>query len=130
MTEAEIVERVARIINPIVFKSWQGMIDHCLASGDSEESARRYADNTYGDQCEKARSDATAAIAAMPPTAATVNASAIEAEVREAGQALLRELEWVNEQLDLMPDDYAEALTRFQAAIRSPSSGEADGGVG
>lgn len=34
-----------------------------------------------------------------------------------AGEALLRELVWVNEQLDLMPDDYGEALTKFRAAI-------------
>lgn len=38
-------------------------------------------------------------------------------EVREKGAALMRELVWVNEQLDLMPDDYAEAHAQFRATL-------------
>jgi hypothetical protein len=38
-------------------------------------------------------------------------------ELYEALAGLLHELEWVNEQLDLMPDDYADALTFAQAAL-------------
>lgn len=38
-------------------------------------------------------------------------------ELLGALATLLRELEWVNEQLDLMPDDYAEAHQNARAAI-------------
>ncbi len=37
----------------------------------------------------------------------------------DAARKLLRELEWVNEQLDLMPDDYAEAQEQLIAALRT-----------
>lgn len=37
--------------------------------------------------------------------------------LRLAGNKLLHELEWVNEQLDLMPDDYAKSIVRFRAAL-------------
>jgi hypothetical protein len=38
-------------------------------------------------------------------------------ELLEALEALLHELKWVNEQLDLMPDDYAEAQSQASRAI-------------
>jgi hypothetical protein len=55
-------EAVARIIDPIAFKSWQGLYAFCLPQ-DGEEDARRYADQTHKAQCDKALAKADAIIA-------------------------------------------------------------------
>jgi hypothetical protein len=53
-----------------------------------------------------------------PALAAEIERLTAQVEVmRLAGSELLRELEWVNEQLDLMPDDYAKSIVRFTAAL-------------
>jgi hypothetical protein len=41
-------EAVAKIIDPIAFRSWQQLYDFCLSQDDGEENARRYADDTHG----------------------------------------------------------------------------------
>lgn len=60
-------DRLARIINPHVFASWQSMYDHCLETGDSDEIARVYADNTYKPECDKALAIADKILAALRP---------------------------------------------------------------
>lgn len=44
-------------------------------------------------------------------------AAAAIRELVDAGERLSRELDWVNDQLDLMPDDYAEALVRLRTLL-------------
>ena len=73
----DVVERVARAIDPNAFKVWQSMYDYCIRSGDDEATARLYADNSDGDRIEKAMSQARAGIEAMlSPTDATIDAPA------------------------------------------------------
>jgi hypothetical protein len=45
------------------------------------------------------------------------------ATLREAVEAVLHELHWVHEQLDLMPDDYLEALAKLHAALANTENG-------
>lgn len=62
---SEMVERVARAINPAAFKSWRMMYDHCIAHGDDEQTSLKYADMAYLPGIEHARIAAVAAIEEM-----------------------------------------------------------------
>lgn len=57
------VEEVARVIDPWAFRSWQGLYDCCITHGDSEQDARKYADSTYKDDCDRALAKAQAVAA-------------------------------------------------------------------
>lgn len=77
----EIVELVARAIEPHAFKAWQSTYDYCIRVGDDEATARRYADGADGDRVEKALTQARAAIAALREPSEAM----IEAAIEEAG---------------------------------------------
>lgn len=61
-----LVERVARIIDPTSFRYHESMFSYCLAQGDDDSTAERYADETHGASMETAREIAREAIASMP----------------------------------------------------------------
>lgn len=62
-------EMVARIINPVAFKSWAGLYDYGVRKGDPEEEARSTADWAYKADCEAAlaKADAILALPALQP---------------------------------------------------------------
>lgn len=83
MSDAEIarvapssmVEIVARAVDPYAFEAWRRMYDHCIASGDNEQTALKYADMSYLPTIERAKAAARAAIEAMmTPTPEMVEA--------------------------------------------------------
>ena len=47
-------EEIARIIDPIAFKQWQSLHDHCVAVGDDAEEARETADWAHKATCDVA----------------------------------------------------------------------------
>lgn len=66
MIDPVVIERVARAIDPDSFRRWQEMYDYCVRQDDDEETAKFYADQTYGKNIEQARAAATAALSASP----------------------------------------------------------------
>lgn len=60
-----IIERVARAVDPMAFRAWQGMYDHCIRQGDDEATARKYADMSERPRIDAAKAAARAAIAAL-----------------------------------------------------------------
>lgn len=99
---SDMVERMARAINEIAFRSWQGMYDYCINSGDSEDMARHYADGAYGDGIARAREAAHAALKALrEPTP-----EMIDAGNRTAG----REAQWHCDVQDIWSDMLSAAI--------------------
>lgn len=75
-----LVERVARIIDPTSFRYHESMFSYCLAQGDDDSTAERYADETHGASMETAREIAREAIASMPIAALRAENEALRAE--------------------------------------------------
>lgn len=70
-----IVERLARAIDPHAFKAWQQSYDYNLAQGETDKGARGYADWSQKAACDDARAIARAAIAALrEPSEAMIEA--------------------------------------------------------
>lgn len=47
-------EQIAKIVDPIAFKQWQSLHDHCVAAGDDAEEARKTADWAHKATCDVA----------------------------------------------------------------------------
>lgn len=88
----ELVERVARIIDPTSFRYHESMFSYCLAQGDDDSTAKRYADETHGASMETAREIARAAIAAMPIAALRAENEALRACLTECADDLESEV--------------------------------------
>ena len=73
----DVVERVARAIDPSAFRAWQSMYDYCIRTGDDEVTARRYANSADGPRVERAKTQARAAIAAMREPSAEMHAAMV-----------------------------------------------------
>lgn len=56
-------DELARVIDPHAFAHWEGMVAHCLRTGDSQEDAERWATTTYGPNMDAARDQADAVLA-------------------------------------------------------------------
>lgn len=63
-------DRIARLIDPIAFKSWDGMHAHCIAAGDDEEEAKATADWAYKPAIDAAYAKADAILALALPAVA------------------------------------------------------------
>lgn len=59
-------EAVARIVDPIAFKSWQSLYEYCQNTGDTEEWSRHAADGFHKKSCDHALAKADAIIALLP----------------------------------------------------------------
>jgi hypothetical protein len=117
----EVREKVARIIDPVVFKSWQSMIEHCEAVGDGDEAGLRYANATYLKTMEEARAKADA-ILQVTNCLETGNGSksfreGVEAAAKVAESLSLPQIANLGERL---PSPGATIAT----AIRALASGE------
>lgn len=69
------VERVARAIDDLPFRSWQALYDFCLPQ-DGEEAARRYAEATHRKSIDAVMLQARAAIGAMASPTEAMNDAA------------------------------------------------------
>jgi hypothetical protein len=63
LSDEALREGVARIVDPIAFKSRESMAAYCRRAGDDEAAAKRYADETHGAQCDAALAKADAILA-------------------------------------------------------------------
>lgn len=61
-------EKMARIVNPSAFASRQSLHDYCISQGDTEDEARKIADDTHKPDCEKAFAKADAILAILDGT--------------------------------------------------------------
>jgi len=78
-------EAVARIVDPLPFKSWQALYDYCLSEGDAKDSAKDAADGFHLASMEEARSKADAILAllsASAPVAPALTADDVKAYAR------------------------------------------------
>lgn len=58
-------EDVARLIDPMAFKSWHGLYDYCIRDGDDDAFARRCADSTHKADCDAALAKADAILSLL-----------------------------------------------------------------
>jgi len=83
---SDMVERVARVIDPLAYKAWEDLRQFCLAQGDSDEEALSCAETMHARSKEQARQVATAALKALrEPTLEMVD---------EGNRAAGREAQW------------------------------------
>ena len=58
-------EDVARLIDPMAFKSWHGLYDYCIRDGADDAFARRCADSTHKANCDAALAKADAILSLL-----------------------------------------------------------------
>ena len=58
-------EDVARLIDPMAFKSWHGLYDYCIRDGADDAFARRCADSTHKADCDAALAKADAILSLL-----------------------------------------------------------------
>lgn len=95
MTTAEMntVEKVARILQPASFKSYESLRDYCLQAGDDEAAAKRTAEWAHGHEVKRAMQMARAAIEALrEPTTNMVLKGLVRSE-RDDIELTLEEVE-------------------------------------
>ena len=91
MNADEVREKVARIIDPHAFKSWQATYDYGLRIGDSEATAMETAEWAHGKQRSEAFAKAAAVLALLAPSVGDVRldglVSRLAAEEPEINEA-------------------------------------------
>jgi hypothetical protein len=78
----ELREAIARIINPLAFKSWQSLYDYGVRQRDTEAEARETADWAHKKDCDEALAKADQIIATLPP----INRDAVLEALEKAAQ--------------------------------------------
>jgi hypothetical protein len=119
----EKIDAIARVVNPSAFKMFEAMKLYCLRSGDSEETAERYAIMAYGRLVDEARETARSAFRAIAPIAAVqVLREAVE---RLTGHPSFGDDGWVRAELEMM---IAEITAELETMIaeESAAGGKAD----
>lgn len=107
----EVREAVARIVDPIVFRSWVSMIEHCEAIGDGDEDGLRYANATYLKTMEEARAkaDQILSLLAAPPS--------FRDGVEVAAKVMTRNILELARELG-MPSSSAESPCQWERRVR------------